>query len=682
MSLTDLGEHRLKDIDGAVLIRQLGGKRFPPLKTISNTNLPRPASSFVGRERELAEVLATFEGGARLVTLTGPGGSGKTRLALEAAKTLVASYKAGVFWIGLASVREPSLVAEEIAQTLGARDGLTEHIGEREMLLLLDNLEQVIDVAPDLSSLVSACPNLTLLCTSRELLRVQGEVEYSVPPLTPAEAVALFCERSRLASSDEISELCDRLDDLPLAVELAAARTRALSPAQILDRLSLRLDLLRGGRDANARQQTLRATIAWSYDLLSQEEQRVFRALSVFAGGCMLETAEEVAEAAVDTLQSLAEKSLLRFTDGRYWLLEMIREFASEQLLGSSVADEMRQRHASYFTAMAESADEEWFVDRHDRHAEWLERLEMERQNLSSALESAREIERADLALRLTVGASRFWMVRGPVPQGLGWLEDAMHAATDAPLRLRAAALRRVAAFRIRLGDPAGARNAAEASLKLYRDIGNEHELAMALEELAEPLAQLGEVALARERFSEALGLLREHGTHLEIARILISMGYLELAQHDYHRAVQLFERAAVRMHQTSRPGEIAYALVNLGSARLALEDLNGAEADLRESCNLYRSILDPVGYAYAVEALAVLKARRHAHEASAELFGAADRLFKESGVAKQPFELALHETTVAALEEVLGRQAFADDWSRGAALTDDEIAALIAQSH
>ena len=197
LSFTDLGEHRLKDIEGAVPIYQLGEKSFPPLKTISNTNLPRPASSFVGRERELSEVLAMFKRGTRLLTLTGPGGSGKTRLAIEAAATLVPSYKAGVFWVGLASLRESSLVTEQIAQTLGAKDGLADHIGEREMLLLLDNLEQVIDAAPALSGLVQACPNLTLFCTSRELLRVHGEVEYAVPPLASSDAVTLFCERSR-----------------------------------------------------------------------------------------------------------------------------------------------------------------------------------------------------------------------------------------------------------------------------------------------------------------------------------------------------------------------------------------------------------------------------------------------------------------------------------------------------
>ena len=219
-------------------------------------------------------------------------------------------YKAGVFWVGLATLRDPALVTETIAQALGAKDGLAEHIGEREMLLLLDNLEQVIEAAPELSALLACLPNLTLLVTSRELLRVRGEVEYAVPPLAEPEAVSLFCARVPARAADEIAELCRRLDDLPLALELAAARTRVLTPEQILERLSQRLDLLKGGRDADPRQQTLRATIEWSYDLLSREEQQLFARLSVFAGGCTLEAAEEVCDADLDTLQSLVEKSL------------------------------------------------------------------------------------------------------------------------------------------------------------------------------------------------------------------------------------------------------------------------------------------------------------------------------------------------------------------------------------
>ncbi len=319
--LLDLGEHRLKDFEEPVWLYQLGQKRFPPLKTISNTNLPRPASSFVGREREVSEVVSLFQERARLVTLSGPGGSGKTRLAIEAGSGLVPEFRNGVFWIGLAPLRDPQLVLETVARTLGAKDGLAEHIGERELLLLLDNFEQVVEAAPELSILLERCPNLRLLVTSRELLRICGEVEYPVPPLAETEAVELFCARARLEPNQTMAELCRRLDSLPLAVELAAARTSVLSPAQILDRLSQRLDLLKGGRDADPRQRTLRATIEWSYDLLREQEQRLFACLAVFAGGCTLAAAEEVADGGLDALQSLVDKSLLQHTGERFWML-------------------------------------------------------------------------------------------------------------------------------------------------------------------------------------------------------------------------------------------------------------------------------------------------------------------------------------------------------------------------
>ena len=288
-SLIDLGAHRLKDIADPLALYQLGDRSFPPLRTISNTNLPRPASSFVGRERELAEARARLGEGARLLTLTGPGGSGKTRLAIELATALVPGRRAGVFWVGLAAIRDPAVVIETISRTLGAKGGLADHVGDRDMVLLLDNLEQVVDVAPDLARLVAGCPNLTLIVTSRELLRVQGEVEYQVPPMAADEAVALFGERSHLVPSAEIAALCARLDDLPLAVELAAARTSALTPADILERIGERLDLLQGGRDSDPRQQTLRATIEWSYELLSAREQVLFQRLGVFAAGFRLE---------------------------------------------------------------------------------------------------------------------------------------------------------------------------------------------------------------------------------------------------------------------------------------------------------------------------------------------------------------------------------------------------------
>jgi len=330
----DLGRHRLKDFPEPVSLYQLGPDRFPPLRTISNTNLPVPLSSFVGREQEMAEVVSLVrEKTGRLVTLAGPGGTGKTRLALEAAGELVSEFGAGVFWIGLSLVRDPELVVDTIAQTLGAKQELAAHIGEKQLLLVLDNLEQVVDSSIELAAVLQSCPNLRLLVTSRELMRVDGEVVYPVPALAEPDAVELFCARARMEPDDTVAELCGRLDNLPLALELAAARVSVLAPAQILERISQRLDLFRTGRDADPRQQTLRATIAWSYDLLSPDEQRLFARLAVFRGGCTLEAAEEVVDAYRDALQSLVDKSLVRHTNERFWMLETIRAFAVERLM-------------------------------------------------------------------------------------------------------------------------------------------------------------------------------------------------------------------------------------------------------------------------------------------------------------------------------------------------------------
>ncbi|MEO5941444.1 MAG: adenylate/guanylate cyclase domain-containing protein, partial [Candidatus Limnocylindrales bacterium] len=328
----DLGEHRLKDIPAPVAIFQLGAGRFPALRSMGNSNLPRPVSSFRGRAADVAEVRGRISTGSRLVTLTGPGGTGKTRLAIEAASALGPDFPAGLYWAGCAAFRDPALVLEAIGTAVGARGPVAEHIGSRRMLVVVDNLEQVVAAGADLAALLAACPELTLVVTSRERLDVSGEVELAVPSLDRTTAVDLFCERSGLEPSPDIAELCARLDDLPLAVELAAARTKVLSPARILERIANRLDLLKGPRDLDARQQTLRQTIDWSHDMLSDEERRVFRRLAAFPGGCSLDVAEDVVGADIDTLESLVAKSLVRITHERFWMLETIRAYALERL--------------------------------------------------------------------------------------------------------------------------------------------------------------------------------------------------------------------------------------------------------------------------------------------------------------------------------------------------------------
>ena len=309
-----------------------------------------------------------------------------------------------------------------MAQALGARDGLVDHIRGRQLLLLLDNLEQVVEAAPELAALLESCPDLTLLVTSRELLRVRGEVEYPVPPLAEPEAIALFCERARLEPDGAISELCARLDSLPLAVELAAARTKALTPAQILERLSGRLDLLEGGRDADPRQRTLRATVEWSHDLLTPAEQALFARLSVFAGGCTLEAAEEVAGADLDTLQPLVEKSLLRFTGDRYWMLETIRELAGERLEGAT-ADDVRRRHRAYVVALAAASAGRL----HDAEEGAVsDRLAPEHANIRAAVAHALERREPDDVGRLLGALFPFLISRGHLVESAEWVDAAL----------------------------------------------------------------------------------------------------------------------------------------------------------------------------------------------------------------------------------------------------------------
>jgi len=533
--LLELGEHRLKDFAEPVAIFQLGERGFPPLKTISNTNLPRPASSFVGREHEVDEVTGMLENGARLLTLTGPGGSGKTRLALEVAAELVPRFKAGVFWVGLAPLRDAALVPETIAQTLGAKDGLVEHIGERELLLLLDNLEQVVAAAPELASLVEACPNLRMLVTSRELLRVRGEVEYAVPPLAEPEAVELFCQRSGLEADETIAELCRRLDNLPLAVELAAARTNVLSPVQILERLSKRLDLLKGGRDAEARQQTLRAAIEWSHDLLDEQEQKLFARLSVFRGGCTLEAAEQVAHADLDVLQSLVDKSLVRHSEERFWMLETIREYAAERLVAGEAAKEVSERHLNYFLELAERAYEE----RLTANDIWFPILEAELDNLRSALDWATASE-PRVEAQLAGAIADTWMVRGHAPEARERLAGAV-ARYDNRDSIRARAL-------THLGELDDDLATLEQGLSLWRELGDARGEGLALEAIGWTHDYQGDYVAAQEAHEASLSVRRRAGIReLEgaparagLCHVLVASGEVDRAEAMAHKLLEV----------------------------------------------------------------------------------------------------------------------------------------------
>ena len=618
--LRELGEHRLRDIAAPVALFQLGDGSFPPLRTLASSNLPRPASSFVGRERELEAVRAQIAGGARLLTLTGPGGTGKSRLALEAAAALVPDFRAGAVWVGLASLRDPALVAETIARAVGARDGLAAHIGERELLLVVDNFEQVVAAAPELSALVAACPNLTVVVTSRERLRIDGEVELPVPPLADAEAVALFCERARLDPSEEIAELCRRLDSLPLGVELAAARANALSPGRILERLGAGLDLLRGGRDADPRQVTLRATIAWSHDLLEDDERRLFRRLSVFAGGCMLEAAEQVAGAGLDTLQSLVEKSLLRFAGERYSMLGTIREFAAEQL-DAEEGEELRARHRAFVVAIAEaSAPSLHTAD----EAAVSALLDADYANVRAAVADAFAQGAPDDAARILGALYPVLVSHGSLGEVLGWVEAAL--AERGRLSDRGLAEALVAG-----GELARFAGRLEWAIELKEELASlPDDVALGVRRpnrKAATLADLCEIALVQDDLARARAYAEASAAAGGGARADLCFGELAL------RSGALDEAEAKGLAALTRLGEGSYnhacALELLGEAARRAGD--GEEAGERFVDGLveFAAIGDGGGVADCLDGLARLAVDP---DRAARLHGAAERIRTSRG--------------------------------------------------
>ena len=668
---TDLGEHRLKDFAEPIWIFQLGTERFPPLKTISNTNLPRPASSFVGREKELADVVSLLQEGTRILTLTGPGGSGKTRLAIEAATDLVSEFKAGVFWVGLAALRDATLVTETIGQTLGAKDGLAEHIGQREMLIVLDNLEQIIAAAPELAALVEACPNLRLVVTSRELLRVGGEVEYPVLPLADPEAVDLFCARSRLDADATIGDLCRRLDNLPLAVELAAARTNVLSTAQILDRLSQRLDLFKGGRDTDPRQLTLRATIEWSYETLAETERELFARLSVFAGGCTLDAAEDVVGAGLDTLQSLVEKSLVRHSGDRFWMLETIGEYAAERLEESGEGDGLRRRHAEHFLALAEEAEPHLWT----HPGEWLERLEREHDNLRAGLDRLEASGETESVLQMAGALAEFWGAKGHLGEGRRRLESAL-LADERLTAARGKALNGAADLATATGDGTTARLRAEEALALHRELGNAWGAAASLCLMGIAANNREDFAAARDVLDESIRLFRESGDNhntMEATRML-SWTYHGLGESD--RAKALTEENLRRAREVGDPHIEATALESLGGDAGDEGRTQDAVGLLHEAYRLNREIGEVYRVPFIVCRLASALANGGMAEPAAQVLASGLALLAEIG-AQENWMARHNERTLHAIRRELDEAPFAEASDQGRRLTADQAFAL-----
>ena len=593
--LRDLGEHRLKDLSEPQRLYQIGDEEFPPLRTLHQTNLPVPATPFLGRERELDDVLRLLRS-SRMLTLVGPGGTGKTRLAAQAAAEASEDFPGGVWWVSLSALAEPALVLDSIGQVLGAKGELAEHIGDSELLLLVDNFEQLLPAAPDLAVLLERCRGLRLLVTSREPLRLAAEQEYQVPPFVPDEAAEFFTARARSVKpafepSDAVAAICSRLDNLPLALDLAAARVKILSLDQILARLEHALPLLTGGRrDAPDRQRTLAATIAWSYDLLSDEEKRLFTHLSVFAGGCTLEAAEQVCDADLETLASLVDKSLVRQSQGRFWMLATIREYALEQLAARGDVADVRRRHAEHFAGMARVADGEL---RGPEAGHWLAALEQELDNIRAALGFSLEANEIELGFALTADLYRFWLAHGRATEGRHWLDQLLPRANAAPAGVVGNALHRAGDMALWQGDHERAAELSQKAASLLREAELTEKACLALTTQGWAVGALGDHARGVEVLEQALALAREAGFERAAASALNNLAALRKLQGDYFGALKLNEACLEIVERAGDPLNVAVVLGNVGEAALGVGAHRRATEVLERSLVLARELGD-----------------------------------------------------------------------------------------
>jgi predicted ATPase len=548
LELRDLGNHRLKDLLAAERIYQLGQGDFPPPRALGSPSLPVAPAPLIGREREVSELLALLRNDHRLVTITGLGGTGKTRLALEVAGELADVFPDGVFWVPLAGLSDPDLVIPAMRQALSARDELSHEVRERSVLFVLDTFEHLMSAAADLAQLLLDAPTLRLLVTSRGPLRLSAEFDYPVEPLSSGDAATLFVERARAVGRDlelhgTVREICTRLDNLPLALELAAARTKLLDPASLLARLEKRLPLLaEGPRDLPERQRTLRAALDWSYELLDDEAQTLFRRLAAFAGGFSLDAAEEVAGADLDALSRLVDASLVKsMSDGRLVMLDTIREYALEQLEQTADASDTRDRHTAHFARMA---DRRWPELVRGNDPTWnFSLVHIEVRNLHSAIEWALKRGHVEDALAIGSGMYPFWASFGYLEQGRGWLEQALEGRSESDSR-RGHALAGLGDLALQAGDIDEAKRASEEALALFRELDDPFGVAVELTQLADIALLEGDRGVARRLAEESADIRRRRLDSLHLGRPLASLAEISIVEGDYDRAQDLLEEA------------------------------------------------------------------------------------------------------------------------------------------
>jgi non-specific serine/threonine protein kinase len=679
-------------------------------------NLPAQVTSFVGREHEIDEVRRLLET-ARLLTLTGPGGTGKTRLGLQVATEIVENYADGVYFIELASINDPVLVANAIAQVLDVKektdetlaDSLQHTLSNKHMLLVLDNFEHVLLGTPLVSELLAAAPSLKVLVTSREALRLYGEQEYAVLPLrlpdlqlnepidslTQYEAVTLFVQRAQAIQSDfsltkdntpAIAEICVQLDGLPLALELAAAHVRLFTPQVLLEQLENRLGALTGGsRDLPARQRTLRATVDWSYDLLTESEKTMFARLAVFSGGGTLQAIKQVSGQGMpgdglETLASLASKSLVLKREGldgefRFWMLETVREYAKEKLEANGEAKALRQQHAAYYLTLAEQAAP---ALRQQSQIRWLNRLKLDENNMRAALKwSLSDQSDARIGLRLAGALGEFWSLSNNFTESSEWLALFLARRIEASPLDRAKALNAAGILAYRKGNYEHVQAQCGEALDLFREAGDKSGSALALHFLAHVAEHQSDYGRATELLEESMSLYDALDDKSGRALSLNCLGDLQRGQGNYDRAAGLLEQALILGRERNDTRMIANAATGLGHAELRLGNNAQAQAYLEEALALGQDLGTDSVIGISMIGLAGVSAAMGQPEWAARLLGAVDALFAASGFSVPPADRADFDHHVTATRAALDEATFEAAWAEGRAMTVQQAIAM-----
>jgi predicted ATPase/class 3 adenylate cyclase len=722
VSLRDLGRVRLKDLSTPEQVYQVVHSTlrqdFPALRSLEATpnNLPQQRTRFIGREHALAEAQRLLTN-TRLLTLTGSGGCGKTRLGLQVAADSLERFPDGAWLVELAPISDPGLVPQTAATVLGLKEAsgkgvvqtLIDYLKDKQLVLLLDNCEHLLDASAQLTNaLLRQCPQVTILASSREALGVEGEQTYRVPSLslpdpkrahTPAsvasfEAIQMFTDRAVLVRPDFavtdqnaslLAAICYRLDGIPLAIELAAARVRSLSVQEINNKLNQRFRLLTGGsRAALPRQQTLRSMIDWSYDLLSATEQAAFRGLSVFAGGWTLEAAEDVCsgesvakEDVLELLTALTDKNLVlaeeRNGETRYRLLETLRQYARDRLLEDGEGESWRDRHLACFVSLAEEAKP---LLRGADQQVWLDRLETEHDNLRAALMWSSE-GRGDAltGLRLANALYTFWYVHGYFGEAHIWLTGLLAVVSNAPADARAEALGKAGVMAWQQGNYSTARRLQEEGLAIYREMGDRRGIASAVIDLGAVDFDQGDFRAARARFEEGLAIRRELGNAQGIAGALHNLGAVANACGDNQAAWTFLEEGLSIYRELGDLWGIAMALSNLGSLAVERSEIALAQALHEESLTIRRELHERRGIAESLEGLARVMSAWSRPRAAVCIWAAARRLREETGAPLSPPDRATQDIQIAAARTAMADAgAFESSWEEGRAMTLEQV--------